>query len=38
LKEQPAFADPVPTFVALSAARAAFDRIERALSSPEAER
>ncbi len=38
LKEQPAFADPAPTFVALSAARAAFDRIERALSSPEAER
>ncbi|PYU35331.1 MAG: sugar phosphate isomerase/epimerase [Acidobacteria bacterium] len=37
LKEQPAYADPAPTSVALSAARAAFDRIERALSSPEAE-
>jgi sugar phosphate isomerase/epimerase len=37
LKEQPAYADPAPTSVALSAARAAFDRIEQALSSPEAE-
>ena len=37
LKEQPAYADPAPTSVALSAARAAFDRVERVLSSPEAE-
>jgi sugar phosphate isomerase/epimerase len=37
LKEQPAYADPAPPSVALSAARAAFDRVERALSSPEAE-
>jgi sugar phosphate isomerase/epimerase len=37
LKEKPAYADPAPTSVALSAARAAFDRVERALSSPEEE-
>ena len=32
LKEKPAYADPAPTSVALSAARSAFDRIERVLS------
>jgi sugar phosphate isomerase/epimerase len=37
LKEKPAYADPSPASVALSAARTAFDRIERALSSPEEE-
>jgi len=37
LKEQPAYADPAPTSVVLSAARAAFDRVEQVLSSPEAE-
>ncbi len=37
LKEKPAYADPIPPAVALSAARNAFDRIERALASPEAE-
>ena len=35
LKEKPAYADPAPVSVALSAARAAFDRAERALSSAE---
>jgi sugar phosphate isomerase/epimerase len=37
LKELPAYADPAPTSVVLSAARTAFDRIERALASPEEE-
>ena len=37
LKEKPAYADPPPASVALSAARTAFDRIELALSSPEQE-
>lgn len=37
LKEKPAYADPAPTSVALSAARAAFDRVERGLSSLEEE-
>ena len=37
LKEQPAYADPAPTSLALSAARAAFDRVEHALSSSEQE-
>ena len=37
LKEQPAYADPAPTSVALAAARTAFDRVEEALSSPESE-
>jgi sugar phosphate isomerase/epimerase len=37
LKEKPEYADPAPTSVALSAARTAFDRVEQALSSPEAE-
>jgi len=37
LKEKPEYADPAPTSVALSAARSAFDRVEQALSSPEAE-
>ena len=37
LKEQPAYADPSPASVALSAVSAAFDRVERSLSSPEAE-
>jgi len=39
LKEKPAYAEPAPSSVALSAARSAFDRIERALSqeSPEEE-
>jgi sugar phosphate isomerase/epimerase len=36
IKEKPAYADPAPASVALSAAQAAFDRIERALSSEEA--
>jgi sugar phosphate isomerase/epimerase len=35
LKEKPAYADPAPVSVALSVARAAFDRAERALSSAE---
>lgn len=35
LKEQPAYAEPTPSSIALSAARNAFDRVERALSSPE---
>jgi sugar phosphate isomerase/epimerase len=37
LKEQPAYADPAPASVALGAVRAAFDRVERALSSSEQE-
>jgi sugar phosphate isomerase/epimerase len=37
LKERPAYADPAPTSIALSAARTAFDRVEQALSSPESE-
>jgi sugar phosphate isomerase/epimerase len=37
LKEKPAYADPAPTSIALSAARTAFDRVEQALSSPESE-
>ena len=37
LKEKPAYADPSPASVALNAVRTAFDRIERALSSPEEE-
>jgi len=37
LKEKPAYADPAPASVALSAARSVFDRIERALASPEGE-
>jgi len=37
LKEKPAYADPAPPSVALGAARNAFDRVERALSSAEAE-
>ena len=37
LKEQPAYADPAPSSVALGAARGAFDRIERALTSSERE-
>jgi sugar phosphate isomerase/epimerase len=37
LKELPAYADPAPSSVALSAARTAFDRIERALSTPDDE-
>jgi sugar phosphate isomerase/epimerase len=37
LKEKPAYADPAPASVPLSAARAAFDRVERALSSVEEE-
>jgi sugar phosphate isomerase/epimerase len=37
LKELPAYADPAPASVVLSAARTAFDRIERALASPEEE-
>jgi sugar phosphate isomerase/epimerase len=37
LKEIPAYADPSPTSVALSAARSVFDRMERALASPEGE-
>jgi sugar phosphate isomerase/epimerase len=37
LKEKPAYADPAPTSVALSAARSVFDRMERALASPEGE-
>lgn len=35
LKEKPAYADPTPPSVALAAARNAFDRVERALSSAE---
>ena len=35
LKEKPAYADPAPTSVALSAARAAFERVEQALSPSE---
>ena len=38
LKELPAYAEPAPSSVALSAARAAFDRLERALASPEDEK
>ena len=39
LKEKPAYAEPAPTSIALSAVRSAFDRVERALSpeSPEEE-
>jgi sugar phosphate isomerase/epimerase len=37
LKEKPAYADPAPSSIALSAARNVFDRMERALSSPETE-
>ena len=37
LKEKPAYAEPSPPSIALSAARAAFERIEEALASPEAE-
>ncbi len=37
LKEKPAYADPAPTSIALSAARTAFERVEQALSSPESE-
>jgi sugar phosphate isomerase/epimerase len=37
LKEKPAYADPAPASVALSAARSVFDRMERALASPEGE-
>ena len=33
LKEQPAYAEPTPASVALSAARAAFDKLETALDS-----
>jgi len=32
LKEKPAYAEPAPTSIALSAVRSAFDRVERALS------
>ena len=35
LREQPPYAEPAPSSVALTAARAAFDRIERALSTPD---
>jgi sugar phosphate isomerase/epimerase len=38
LKEKLEYSDPSPTSIALGAARAAFDRLERALSSPEDER
>jgi sugar phosphate isomerase/epimerase len=38
LKEKPAYAEPSPPSIALSAARTAFDRIEQALASPEEER
>jgi sugar phosphate isomerase/epimerase len=37
LKEQPAYAEPAPASVALTAVRKAFDRVERALSSESAE-
>ena len=37
LKEKTAYAEPSPPSIALSAARAAFERIEQALASPEAE-
>jgi sugar phosphate isomerase/epimerase len=37
LKEKPAYADPAPTSVPLSAARAAFERVEQALSPSESE-
>ena len=37
LKDKPAYADPAPTSIALSAARNVFDRMERALASPEVE-
>lgn len=37
LKEKPGYAEPTPPSIALSAARTAFDRIEQALASPEAE-
>jgi sugar phosphate isomerase/epimerase len=37
LKEKPAYAEPSPPSIALSAARTAFDRIEQALTSPEKE-
>lgn len=37
LKEKSAYAEPTPPSVALSAARAAFDRIEQALASPQQE-
>jgi sugar phosphate isomerase/epimerase len=37
LKEKPAYTEPTPPSVALSAARAAFDRIEQALASPQQE-
>jgi sugar phosphate isomerase/epimerase len=37
LKEKPAYADPAPTSIALNAARSVFDRMERALASPENE-
>ena len=33
LKEKPAYAEPAPVSIALSAVRSAFDRVERALSS-----
>ena len=34
LKEKPAYAEPAPASIALSAVRSAFDRVERALSEP----
>ena len=34
LKEKPAYAEPAPASIALSAVRSAFDRVERALSGP----
>lgn len=37
LKEKPGYAEPTPPSIPLSAARTAFDRIEQALASPEAE-
>ena len=37
LKEKPAYAEPSPPSIALGAARAAFERIEQALASPEEE-
>jgi sugar phosphate isomerase/epimerase len=36
-REKPAYAEPAPASIALAAARAAFDRVEGALSSPETE-
>jgi sugar phosphate isomerase/epimerase len=37
LKEQPSYADPAPASLALNAARGAFEKIQRALESPEQE-